>query len=100
MERYELVITEEAAEEIEAIRDFNESRKKGLGFEYLEDILDCLERIHQRPRDFQYYRSAKEGIRRGLSKRFSIIILYDIDQKREKLEILTVADSRQDWFQA
>ena len=99
MERqYELVISEEATVEIEEIRDFYNRRKKGLGFDCLEDILNCLERIQENPKSFQYYREAKDGIRRGLTKRFSIIILYDIDDKRLTIEVLTIADSQQNWF--
>ncbi|MFK7926269.1 MAG: hypothetical protein AB8H47_30255 [Bacteroidia bacterium] len=41
--QYNLVISEEAAEDIEAIRDFGEARQKRLGFKYLEDILDCID---------------------------------------------------------
>ncbi|MEL6649333.1 MAG: type II toxin-antitoxin system RelE/ParE family toxin [Bacteroidota bacterium] len=95
--RYNLVISEEAAEDIEAIRDFGEARKKGLGFKYLEDILDCIEAIQHNPQSFQYYKTPAIGIRRGLSKQYSIIVLYDLDQDRDRIEILTIADSRQDW---
>ena len=97
--RFEFVITEDAALDIESIRDFNEARQSGLGFRYLEDILDCLERIEQNPRDFQYYKTAKEGIRRGLTSRFSVVVLYDIHEREKRIEILTVVDSRQNWFE-
>ncbi|MEL6257012.1 MAG: hypothetical protein AAFR87_33760 [Bacteroidota bacterium] len=93
------IITEEAAEEIEAIRNFNEGRKQGRGFDSLEDILDCLDRIHKNTGRFQYYRNAKDGIRRGVSARFAIIVLYDKDHEKERIELLNVADSQQDWFE-
>jgi plasmid stabilization system protein ParE len=93
--RFELVITVDAALDIEKIRDFNEARQDGLGIKYLEDILDCLERIEQNPRDFPYYRTAQDSIRRGLTKRFSVVVLYDLDLVKNRIEILTVADSRQ-----
>lgn len=96
-ERFQVVILEEAAIDIEDIRDFNEAKRKGLGFDYLEDILDCIERIQTNPKEFQYYQTSDLGIRRGLSKRFAVIILYDIDFKKERVEILAIADSRQDW---
>lgn len=97
--RYKLVIVEEAAIDIEEIRDFNESRKSGLGFEYLEDILDCLDRIEQNPNSFQFYRTSKESVRRGLTARFSVVVLYEINAEINRVEILTVADSKQNWFE-
>ncbi len=96
--RYSLFVSEGATIDIEDIRDFNEGKKAGLGFDYLEDILDCLDSIQANPKSYQYYRTAEVGIRRGVSKRFSLIILYSINEQISRLEILTVADSRQDWF--
>lgn len=96
-EKFELIILEDAVLDIEKIRDFNEARAKGLGFKYLEDILDCLERIQNSPKEFQFYQSKELGIRRGLSLKFSIIILYDLNLEKNQVEILKVADSRQDW---
>lgn len=44
-----VVFTEEAVLEIEEIRDFCESRREGLGFEVLEDILSCIELLERNP---------------------------------------------------
>ena len=96
---FELIISDEAAEEIEQLRDFNESRRAGQGFLILEDVLDCIERIQKNPNSFQYYKTKIEKIRRGLSKKFSIIILYEVDNIHFQIQILAVADSRQNWFQ-
>lgn len=90
-----VVFTEEAVIEIEELRDFYESRKLGLGFDFLEDILLCIDIIESNPRLFQFAMTAEEGIRRGLSDRFSIVILYHV--RGDMIEILTVADSRSNW---
>lgn len=96
---YDLVISIEASDDMERIRNFHENIRPGLGFIYLEDILDSIERIQQNPERYQYYKTANESIRRCVTRRFSSIILYDIDHRRNRVEILVVADSRQNWYQ-
>lgn len=95
-DRYQLIILEEASEEMFSLYEFYESRSPGLGNLFWDRLGECLYRIENRPESWQYARTASEQIRRGIISQPPVIVLYIFE--KPEIRILSVKDARSNWY--
>lgn len=92
---YRLIILPEAVDEIADLHSFYEKINPDLGDRFMDKLGDCFNDILDNPGRFQYVRSYREGIRRGLLDAPPVIFLYRV--VNTDVRILTVRDARSDW---
>lgn len=90
-----MVIVPEALEEIDDLHRFYEEIRPGLGEKFIESLGDSFNDLLINPSRFQFVRTKKEGIRRGLLNRLPVVFLYR--EANYELRILMVRDTRTDW---
>lgn len=76
---FKLVVTEAALLQLEESCLFYENRKKGLGFEFEQEIAEVLEIIEKNPLLFPLKFS---DLREAVVKRFPFVIVYEIFEKQ------------------
>lgn len=64
----------------------------------MDNLGDCMSQLLVNPTLWQYAQTRKEGVRRALLKKPSVIVLYLV--QKDEVRILAVRDARSDWFQA
>jgi len=85
MADFTVIIQPEAEMDLDDAYDYLQSRKKGLGFDLLEEISDIIARLESNPFLFQKVYGEK---RRAIAKRFGYIVIYII--KEETVYILAI----------
>jgi plasmid stabilization system protein ParE len=73
----ELVIAPEAGLDIAEAYLWYESRRAGLGEEFLSSVEACLESVRRRP---EMYPVVHEGYRRSLMRRFPYAVFYELSE--------------------
>lgn len=71
--------------------DWYESRRVGLGLEFLNALEDFYDILLRNPFTFSYY---EDSVRQGLVKRFPYVVVYEVME--EKIIIYSVFMARQD----
>jgi len=85
-----VVILEDAAEDMEAGRDFYESREPGVGDYFIDSILSDLDSLVL----YAGIHALQFGFPRMLSKRFPFGIYYEVH--RDTAYVYAILDMRQD----
>jgi len=83
--------------EVESAFQWYETEEPGLGFEFLNQLRGCYERLLRAPYAYQEPRS---GIRRALTKRFPYAVYFSIeDEFVVVLAVLHTARDPAEWQQ-
>ncbi len=95
----------EAKQEIQESAAWYESRSKGLGSLFLDEVADSISRIAQHPlmyaKVLDVERAAELGVRRAPLRRFQHVVIYvplggvDEDRVVREVRILAVCHTRQ-----
>ena len=80
-----LIIRPEAADDIQAARDWYERQRPGLGRQFLDCLDDQLNRVRNAP---QLYARVCGGVRRCKLPRFPYLVFYR--EFQDRVEILAV----------
>ena len=86
-----VVLTSEAEEDSERAYFWYESRRVGLGREFLTAIDACIQSIHRNPK---LYQTLYKGYRRAVIRRFPYAVLYE--ETDAEIVVYAVFDCRQD----
>jgi plasmid stabilization system protein ParE len=73
---YEIVLQSEAVDDIQAVFDWYEAQRSGLGYEFIAEIEDGLERLSRHP---QHYSATNQKYRKLRIKRFPYLIVFEIE---------------------
>lgn len=92
---YQLVITQEASDDIFDLYEFYEEMRAGLGDEFMDAVGSCLLDLEENPFRWQYAYSRRERIRRALIRKPPVVILYEVEDT--DIYIGRVKDTRSDW---
>jgi toxin ParE1/3/4 len=76
---YEIVLQSEAVDDIQAVFDWYEAQRSGLGYEFIDEIEDGLERLSRHP---QHYSATSQKYRKLRIKRFPYLIVFEIEDLR------------------
>lgn len=87
----ELIIAPEAEQDLATAYDWYESRRIGLGEEFLGCVEACIEAILRRP---ETPPKVHDNIRRALVRRFPYAVLYEHEEDR--VTVYAVFHSSQD----
>ncbi|MEO5569757.1 MAG: type II toxin-antitoxin system RelE/ParE family toxin [Bacteroidia bacterium] len=79
MASYKLIVTEAAILQLEESCLFYEDKKKGLGFEFEQEIADVLEIIEDNPFLFPVKFA---HLHEAVVRRFPFVIVYEITEKQ------------------
>ncbi len=90
---FQLVILEEAKEDILTLIDF--FSEQGSGEKLIDALGDCLLEIEAKPLAWQFVNTKEEGIRRAFVKHPPIVILYKVEEPQ--IRILAIKHLRSDW---
>lgn len=74
--KYELIIVDEAHREINEAYFYYESKSKGLGDRFLEQLQIYIERIQHYP---EHYQLKKQFYREAFIAKFPYVIIYEIN---------------------
>lgn len=74
---YDLFIQSEAIIDIQEAFEWYEAKRRGLGFELIEEIENGYDKICKNP---QYYTSITKKFRRLKVNRFPYLIIYEIEK--------------------
>jgi plasmid stabilization system protein ParE len=74
--RYELVVQSEAIIEMQESFEWYETRRSGLGYEFIEEIEDGFEKLSQSP---QHYSAVDQVYRKLRIRRFPYLIVFEIE---------------------
>jgi len=92
----ELIITTEARHDLAEAYDWYESRRIGLGEEFLYCVEACFEKIRRTP---QLYPKLFEEYRRAMPRRFPYSVFYDFyGNKVTVYAVLHTASSQSKWI--
>ena len=86
---YEIIIRPEAEQDLTAVFDWYEDRRRGLGFDFLLQVDAALRLI---ARDPEMWAAGYRGTRKHLIKRFPYKIIYIIE--KPKIIIIGVIHGR------
>lgn len=73
---YEIVLQSEAVDDVQAVFDWYEIQRSGLGYEFIGEIEDGLERLSRHP---QHYSATSQKYRKLRIKRFPYLIVFEIE---------------------
>lgn len=73
---YALEIQSEAVIDIQEAFEWYETKREGLGFDFIEEVENGLENISNNPK---YYSFISENFRRYKIKRFPYLVVYEIE---------------------
>jgi len=73
---YEIVLQSEAIEDIQIVFDWYERQRSGLGYEFISEIEEGLERLSRHP---QHYSATTQKYRKLRIKRFPYLIIFEIE---------------------
>jgi toxin ParE1/3/4 len=76
---YEIVLQSEAVDDIQAVFDWYEAQHSGLGYGFIDEIEDGLERLSRHP---QHYSATSQTYRKLRIKRFPYLIVFEIEDLR------------------
>jgi len=93
--KYQLIITQEASDDIFDLYEFYEEMRAGLGDAFMDAVGNCLLGIEENPYQWQYAYSRQERIRRALIRKPPVVILYEVEDA--DIYIGRVKDTRSDW---
>ncbi|MEM9985593.1 MAG: type II toxin-antitoxin system RelE/ParE family toxin [Bacteroidota bacterium] len=93
--QYQLIITQEASDDIFDLHGFYEEMQIGLGDEFMDAVGNCLLDIEENPYHWQYAYSRHERIRRALIRKPPVVILYEVENTN--IYIGRVKDTRSNW---
>jgi toxin ParE1/3/4 len=82
-----ILLHTQAKTEMREARDYYEEQKPDLGFEFVEEVEDGIERIQQNPRGFPVFQNS--SYRRCLLKRFPYRILFR--ESDQDIRIIAIA---------
>lgn len=91
MTGHRLVSAPRADLDVEAVFDWYENERSGLGLEFLDELRATYERIADGPLKYQLIRS---GIRRTLLRRFPYAVYFAVE--RDVLVVLAVLHASRD----
>jgi toxin ParE1/3/4 len=83
--------TDRALEDIELAFAWYERQKKGLGFEFLDNLEACIEKINDQPEMYQILYAKFRGC---VIRRFPFSVFYTIEL--HEIVVHSVFDNRQD----
>ena len=92
MKRYNILFGSGAKEEIEAIYNWYELQKEGLGLEFLSELESIVEIIGDNPFTFK---KAYLHFQRAVLFRFPYLIYHEVIEQNSEAEILVVIHSSQ-----
>lgn len=75
---FEFIISEGAKQDIIEIVDWYESKKKGLGNRFYNELLFEFEKITERPASYTFY---NKDFRRAIPKHFPYLIIFKVYEK-------------------
>lgn len=91
----ELIIREEAGDDIRAIVAWYERQRIGLGGDFFRCLEDCLTRIHRRP---ELFARVLGRVRRCKTRRFPFLVFYrETDDCVEVLAVLHASRHPRVW---
>ena len=73
---YNILLQEEAVQEIQEAFEWYENKKVGLGYDLLATIEICFEQLLHKPNHFTYI---NERFRRIKTTRFPYLIVYEVE---------------------
>ena len=94
---FEIVLRREAQIELDEIFIWYEEQKAGLGFEFLKEFENDINKVSHNP----YYASYIEADARGTSlKKFPYQVIYRIDEIKRQVRIIAIIHLRRnpEWF--
>ncbi|MEM7659413.1 MAG: type II toxin-antitoxin system RelE/ParE family toxin [Bacteroidota bacterium] len=94
-DEYQVVFTSEATEHIMELVEFYDEKRMGLGDQFVDSLGEVVLGIKDNPRRWQYVEDAASGMRRAIIRRPSVVILYQVVEK--KIIIGTIKDARSNW---
>lgn len=80
-----LALSPAALDDLRAAADWYDTRRPGLGDEFVGQVELCFSRIEQRPR---FFPEGSDGVRTALLRRFPYAVLFRIGG--ERIEVLAV----------
>lgn len=88
---YQIDFRDKAKEDTDTGFCYYESRRPGLGFDFLHEVELFLEKLKQNPFAYSYF---DEPYRQGKIARFPYLIIFEIQE--ETVVVFRVFDGRQD----
>jgi plasmid stabilization system protein ParE len=88
---FTLVFKNGVRQEIDAIYEWHENEREGLGLEFLDELERVLDRLSEQP---LVHRKIRNEVRRALLKKFPYSIYYRVPPTR--VEVIAVLYSRRD----
>lgn len=73
---YNLVVQSEAVLDIQEAFEWHEKQRMGLGYELIEEIETCYEKLSKHP---EHYTRISERYRRIKTNRFPYLLVYEIE---------------------
>lgn len=83
---YKLQIQNEAILEMQEAYDWYESQKRNLGYELLDEVESCLQKLEQHP---QYYSRLNNRYKRIKTIRFPYLLIFEIEEKSKTIYIVS-----------
>lgn len=90
---YEIIFLQPAAEELEAAVSWYEDKKRGLGFDFMEEVEEYLNLIQDNPHLFQKHQN-KSNLHKVPLIRFPYSIIYWVAEQEKIVYIDAVFDSK------
>lgn len=90
---YEIVFLQPAAEELEAAVSWYEDKKRGLGFDFMEEVEEYLNLIQDNPHLFQKHQN-KSNLHKVPLIRFPYSIIYWVAEQEKIVYIDAVFHSK------
>ena len=90
---YEIIFLQPAAEELEAAVSWYEDKKRGLGFDFMEEVEEYLNLIQDNPHLFQEHKN-KSNLHKVPLIRFPYSIIYWIVEQEKVVYIDAVFHSK------